>query len=81
MSTLERLIAALPKLQRDLAAAEQATQEAEAALVMAEDEERAAAREIQDAEAEQARLRAARVALEVEADAILQVIAALREES
>ena len=81
MSIVKRLISVLPQMQRDLAAAEQATQVAEAALAVAEDDERNAARELQDAQAELARLRAARVALETEADGILQVITALREGS
>ena len=79
MSIIDRLVAALPGIQRDLRVAEYATQEAEAALTAAEEEERTAARELQEAEADLEQIRADRVALEVQVDGILQVLAALRE--
>lgn len=79
MSLLDRLVAALPGIQRDLRTAECAVLESQAALTAAEEEERTAARELLEAEADLARIRADRVALETEADGLLQVLAALRE--
>ncbi len=78
MSVIDRLVAALPGIQRDLQAAERSTHEAEAALTAAEEDEQAAVRELQDAEADLARIRADHAALETEADGLLQVLDALR---
>ena len=79
MSIIERLVAAQPDIRRDLQAAERDAQKAEIALTAAEEEERTASRELHEAEMNVARIRADRVALEAEADGLMQVIAALRE--